>query len=285
VDAVKNGTPINGVVHGGTPSRTSSDPGTPVQSFRLHWPEYLMEAGELTAYMFFALVFATLLQHPGSPIRHMIASDVLRRALLGIAVGATVIVIVTTPWGKRSGGHFNPAITLTYFRMGKLRLWDAVCYIAAQFSGAICGVVIATYALWGAPQHGAVRYAVTVPGAYGKAAAFAAELMISFVLFITVLFVSTRERIAQYTSYFVGALYAIYITFEAPLSGMSMNPARTLGSAFSAGVWDALWIYFTAPTLGMLIAAEVFLRVCKGVSPCCAKLYHANDKRCLFQHN
>jgi aquaporin Z len=214
----------------------------------------------------------------------MIASGVLRRALLGIAIGTTVVVIVTTPWGKRSGGHFNPAITLTYFRMGKLRLWDAVFYIAAQFSGAICGVVIATYALGGTPQHVAVRYAVTVPGMYGKAAAFAAELMISFVLFITILFVSTRGRIAQYTPYFIGALYAIYITFEAPLSGMSMNPARTLGSAFPAGVWDALWIYFTAPTMGMLIAAEVFLRISGGIGPCCAKLYHANDKRCLFQH-
>jgi hypothetical protein len=81
----------------------------------------------------------------------------------------------------------------------------------------------------------------------------------------TILFVSNRETLARYTPYFVGALYAIYITFETPLSGMSMNPARTFGSAIHASYWHGLWIYFIAPTLGMLAAAEVFLRA-RGVS-------------------
>jgi aquaporin Z len=78
-------------------------------------------------------------------------------------------------------------------------------------------------------------------------------------------------------------LVAIYVTFEAPLSGMSMNPARTLGSAFQASYWHSLWIYFIAPALGMLIAAELFLRVRKGAPPRCAKLYHTSDKRCIFR--
>jgi aquaporin Z len=73
-----------------------------------------MEAGELALYMFFACAFATLLQHPASPVRHFIVSAVLRRALMGLAMGAMVIAIVMTPWGKQSGGHFNPAITLLF---------------------------------------------------------------------------------------------------------------------------------------------------------------------------
>jgi aquaporin Z len=121
-----------------------------------------------------------------------------------------------------------------------------------------------------------------VPGIYGNAIAFVAELTISFILMTTVLFVSNRETLARYTPYFAGALVAIYITFEAPLSGMSMNPARTFGSAFHAVYWHALWIYFTAPPLGMLAAAEVFLRAHGGVPPICAKLHHANNKRCIF---
>jgi aquaporin Z len=123
---------------------------------------------------------------------------------------------------------------------------------------------------------------VTAPGVYGNAPAFLAELTISLILMTTVLFVSNRERIARYTPYFAGALVAICITFEAPLSGMSMNPARTFGSAVHANYWHALWIYFIAPTLGMLGAAEVFLHVRRGAPPRCAKLYHTNDKRCIF---
>jgi major intrinsic protein len=80
------------------------------------------------------------------------------------------------------------------------------------------------------------------------------------------------------------SLYAIYIAFETPLSGMSMNPARTFGSAWRAGDWHAMWIYFIAPTLGMCRAAELFLRVRGGAAPYCAKLHHANNKRCIFHH-
>ncbi len=207
-----------------------------------------MEAGELGLYMFSACAFVTLLQHPASPVQHFVVGDLSRRMLMGLAMGATVIAIIMSPWGKQSGAHSNPAITFTFYR------------------------------------HDAVRYAVTVPGAYGNAIAFVAELTISFVLMITILFVSNRETLARYTPYFAGALVAIYLTFEAPLSGMSMNPARTFGSAFHASYWHALWIYFIAPLLGMLGAAEVFLRARGGVAPFCAKLHHANNKRCIFHH-
>lgn len=243
-----------------------------------------MEAGELGLYMLLACAFATLLQHPASPVQHFIGSSLARRALYGFAMGATVIGIITTPWGKQSGGHFNPAITLTFYRLGNVALWDALFYAAAQFSGAICGVAIASFVLRGAPGNSAVRYAVTAPGVYGAAGAFIGELTISFGLMITILFVTNSKKLARYTPYFVGALFAIYITFETPLSGMSMNPARMLGSAFRAGYWQALWVYFIAPALGMLCAAEVFLRVRGGLAPYCAKLHHANGKRCIFRH-
>jgi len=130
-------------------------------SLRLHWPEYLMEAGELALYMFFACAFATLLQHPASPVRHFIVSAVSRRALMGLAMGATVIAIVASPWGKQSGGHFNPAVTFTFYRLGKVEFWDALFYGGGQFLGAISGVAISTYVLRGAPGNVEVRYAVT----------------------------------------------------------------------------------------------------------------------------
>jgi aquaporin Z len=253
-------------------------------SLRLHWPEYLMEAGEMSLYMFCTCSFATLLQHPASPVRHFLVIGLRRRALMGLAIGATVIAIIMSPWGKQSGGHINPAMTFAFYRLGKIAPWDAMFYGVAQFSGATSGVALATFLLRGAPGDDTVRYAVTAPGVYGAAVAFAAELAISFILMITVLLVTNLERLVRYTPYFVGSLYAVNITFETPLSGMSMNPARSFGPAAYGGYWHTLWIYFVAPTIGMLAAATVFLRARQGKPPYCAKLHHANHKRCIFHH-
>jgi len=249
-----------------------------------HWPEYLMEAGEMSLYLFSTCSFATLLQDPDFPVRHFVASSIGRRALMGLAVGATVFTLIMSPWGRQSGGHFNPAMTFTFYRLGKVAPWDALFYGLAQFSGAIIGVAAATLLSRGAPGNGAVRYAITAPGVYGPGVAFVAEVAISFLLMITVLLATNGESLAPYTPYFVGSLYVVNITFETPLSGMSMNPARTFGPAAYGGYWHALWIYFVAPTLGMVAAAEVFLWARHGALPYCAKLHHANNKRCIFQH-
>jgi aquaporin Z len=253
------------------------------QSLRLHWPEYLMEAGEVAVYLFFTCVFATLLQHPASPIRHLIVTPIARRGLMGLAIGATVTAIILTPWGKQSGGHLNPAITFAFYRLGKVAPWDVVFYATAQFAGATGGVALAAFVLRVAPGT-PIRYAVTAPGVYGNTVALVAELTISFGLMIAILFLTNHQALARYTAFCVGALYAVYITFETPLSGMSMNPARTFGPAFEISYWRALWIYFVAPTLGMLLASSVFLRLRGGVGPYCAKLHHANNKRCIFRH-
>ena len=98
------------------------------------------------------------------------------------------------------------------------------------------------------------------------------------------LFATNHKALAPHTAYFVGLLIAIYYTFEAPLSGMSTNPARTFGSAVHANDWHSLWIYFIAPSMGMLAASEVFLRIRGGAAPYCAKLHHANNERCIFHH-
>ena len=260
------------------------EPTSTMDSRRLHWPEYLMEAAEVALYLFLTCIFASLLLSPTSPVRSFLGSTEATRALMGLAVGATVVALVVSPWGQQSGGHFNPALTLAFYRLGKMHFRDALFYLLAQFSGAIAGVCIARLLLPQTVSSRAVRYAVTAPGVRGTALAFIAELTISFVLMSAILVASNRETLARYTPYFVGLLYAIFITVEAPLSGMSMNPARSFAPALHASYWHALWLYFTAPTLGTLVAAEVFLRARGGVLPQCAKLHHANNKRCIFRH-
>ena len=79
------------------------------------------------------------------------------------------------------------------------------------------------------------------------------------------------------TGLYVGMLYALYITLEQPISGASMNPARTLGSAIMTGSWSGTWIYFTAPLIGMLLASEVFLWTKGKDAIHCAWLYHTTD--------
>jgi len=242
-----------------------------------HWPEYLIEAAGLGAFMLSACVFGTLLGHPASPAAVM--RPLPMRASMGIAMGATALALTLSPWGQRSGAHFNPAVTLTFLRLGKIAPSDAAFYVIAQFVGGAGGVVLAAAVLRGALAHADVRYVVTT-GAYGDAVAFAAEAAISFGLMSAVLAVANVPLRNRFTPAVAATLVALYITFEAPLSGMSMNPARTLASALPAHCWHALWIYFVAPPLGMLAAAECHLR--RGGTVLCAKLHHANDRRCIF---
>ena len=89
-------------------------------ALKKHWPEYLMEATELGLFMFSACAFTILLFHPSSPIAQAIHDGVLRRLLMGTAMGSTAIAIIFSPLGQRSGAHFNPAVTWTFFRLGKI---------------------------------------------------------------------------------------------------------------------------------------------------------------------
>jgi aquaporin Z len=247
-----------------------------------HWPEYLMEAAEIGIFMISACAFGVLLEHPGSLVPSAIGSGAVRRAIMGVAMGLTAIAIVYSPLGRRSGAHFNPCVTLTFWRLGRVAPGDALFYVIAQLAGAIGGVAVAALALGPALADPRVRYVVTVPGPDGPAVAFAAEAAISFVLMSIVLVVSNAPRLSRFTGVACGLLVAAYITFEAPLSGMSMNPARSLGSALAAMEWRAIWIYFTAPPLGMLLAAELYLYLFGEDGVFCAKLDHPNDVPCIF---
>ncbi len=249
-------------------------------ALRSHWPEYLIEASLLGSFMISASFFTILLNYPGSPVVAALPDPFLRRMLIGIAMGLTALTLILSPLGKRSGAHFNPAVTFAFWRLGKVKPWDAVFYVVAQFLGGIAGVALVAALAPHWLAHPSVNFVATRPGAAGSAVAFGAELGIAFVLMLTVLTVSNHPRMSRYTAFFAATLVATFITFEAPLSGMSMNPARTFGSAFVGHIWTSLWIYFTAPVLAMLGAASVYRRMGRVVY--CAKLHHHNGARCIF---
>lgn len=248
-----------------------------------HWPEYLCEAAGLALFMLSACVFSVLLEHPSSNLHQSLPEPRLRMVLMGLAMGATLVAIVLSPLGQRSGAHLNPIFTTVYLVLGKIAPADALFYIAAQFAGGLAGVVIAKYLLGETLAHTAVNYAATLPGPQGPLVALIAEISISFLMMSAVLRVSNSKRWSRWTPLVAGLLVAAFITFESPLSGMSMNPARTLASAIPAR--EPFWplVYLLGPALGMSLAATVFVieRGASGVF--CAKFHHHNSQRCIFR--
>jgi aquaporin Z len=241
-----------------------------------------MEAAGLGLFMVSAAIVTALLEYPHSPLHHLLPDPVVRRTLIGMAMGLTAIGIIYSPWGKRSGAHLNPAVTVTFFRLGKIQGLDAFFYVLAQFLGGVIGLLIAATAIGMAIEHPTVNYVVTVPGFGGAGVAFVAEAAISFGLMLVVLIVSNQTKLNAWTGVFAGVLVATYIAIEAPLSGMSMNPARSFASALPAHLWTDFWVYLTAPLLGMLLAAESYVRLPGARRVHCAKLHHNNDTRCIF---
>lgn len=250
---------------------------------RKNWREYAMEGCLLGLFLVSACGFAMLLEHPGSPVRAAIADGTLRRVLMGLAMGLTSIALVRSPMGARTGAHMNPAVTLTFWRLGKVETADLLGYAAGQFAGGMAGVALMSILFTGPVGHPSVNYVATVPGVWGAATAFAGEVGISFVLMTVVLWSSNHREWSRYTPLLAGGLVALYISLEAPVSGMSMNPARTLGSAYSARLWTALWVYFLAPPLGMLLAGELYVRMRGLEQVFCAKFDHHHGKRCIFR--
>src|SRR5262245_48387421 len=248
------------------------------QALREHWPEYLIEAAALGIFMISACVFGALLWYPGSPAAQAVPDGVVRRLVMGLAMGGTAILLIYSPWGQRSGAHMNPAFTLTFLRLGRVKPWDAAFYVGAQFLGGLAGVLLAAAVLGPVLADPRVRYVVTAPGG-SLSLAFLAEAAMTFIMMTMVLNV-TAGPYARLTGLFAGLLVCSYITLEAPISGMSLNPARTFASALPALDFDALWLYFLAPPLGMLAAAELHSWL-KRPRPC-PKYHHENRQRCIF---
>ncbi len=252
-----------------------------LRALRSHWPEYLIEAALLGLFMISASVFTILFEHPASPVVTMLPDSLLRRMLIGIAMGATALALILSPIGKRSGAHFNPAVTLTFWRLGKMEHWDAVFYVVAQFLGGAAGVprrcrsrsANALRSICFVYRHGS-------PGRRALGPLSPRNLRSRSSMMLAILSASNVPRFARFTPLVSGTLVAAFVTFEAPLSGMSMNPARTFGSGFVGHIWTAFWIYLIAPVLAMQLAATIYRL--SGRTVHCAKLHHHNGERCIF---
>ena len=220
-----------------------------------------------------------LMWAPGSPVPP-ISNPTLRRLVTGILFAGGATLVVYSPLGQRSGGHINPAVTLAFWRMGQVSTRDALAYILAQFLGALAGAFAAGLALRELTP--AVQYAVTVPGdGYSTVFALVAETIITFLLVFTIFVCVNKPAVAPRTGIIAGTLVALLVMIEAPVSGTSLNPARTLGPAVMVPMYRDIWIYFVGPCLGALIAVAAYTQQWGG-GTVCAKLYHTEKYRCPF---
>jgi aquaporin Z len=191
----------------------------------------------------------------GSPIHDWIPSAGGRRALTGFLFGTTGCLITLSPVGKISGAHINPIVSLTFLLKGKMSVSHTLGFIIAQLTGSVIGAI--PLLLWG-KQGISINYGATVPLPGNTLAAFTGEVITSFLLIAGILFFTGHKKLRHFTPYMIPFLYCLMVYAEAPLSGTSTNPARSLGPAVISGVWTGYWLYWTAPVIGALIAVGLF---------------------------
>ena len=232
-------------------------------SFKKNWKHYLQEALGLAIFMLSACFFGTMLESKDSFVHQQITDPSIRNTLMGVLMGSTALFIFYSKFTAPSGSHINPAVTITFLRLGKMCPYDAMFFIIAQIIGGTIAVYL-MQTLMGSPLISApVNSVVTVPGIYGAVPALLVEFIIAFITMSMVLFTTAYDKLKKYTRIFAGCLVCTWVIVAGPISGFGMNPARSLASAIPANIWTAFWIYLLAPFAGMLSAAEVFLFVKK----------------------
>lgn len=163
-------------------------------TFSKNWVHYMREALGLAIFMISACAFGVLLESRNSWLHHSIHSDWIRLVVMGVAMGATALFIFYWPLTALSGSHINPAVTLTFLRLGKMSLWDSLFYILFQFVGGVLAVY-GMAALIGSPlRENPVHYLTTIPGKHGLWGALSAEFIAGFIVMTAILFSSERDR-------------------------------------------------------------------------------------------
>jgi aquaporin Z len=192
----------------------------------------------------------------GGPVAPLLPNAGIRRLITGFLFGTTGALITLSPVGKESGAHINPVVTLAFWLRGKLRGRHAIGYVLAQLIGCILGAV--PLLVWG--QMGiSIEFGATLPGSdYGAGAAVLGEVAATFLLITGIFLFIGHKRLRPFTPLLFPFLYAVMVYLEAPISGTSTNPARSLGPAIISGDWRDWWVYWVGPLLGTLLAVGMF---------------------------
>lgn len=251
---------------------------------QLHWPEYAAELLGTAFLLFIGLSAVTFDFGTGSPLASVLPDSGARRLITGIIFAGSGSLIAISPLGKLSGGHINPVVSLAFWIQGKVHQYDLVGYIVSQFIGAILGVALLAL-VWG-KRAVSVQNGVTTPGAgYPLWSVFLIEMGLTFLLIFCIFFFVSSPRLMHWTPLMTWILVAVMVWLEAPISGTSLNPARSFGPALISWFWQNQWLYFLAPLCGAMLAVAVFRLITAGKRDVLtAKMYHVPYYRCIFKN-
>ena len=191
----------------------------------------------------------------GNPVVQRWPDAGVRRLITGFLFGTTGALITLSPIGKESGAHINPAVTLAFWLMGKLKASHALGYVLAQLAGAAIGAL--PLLAWGAMGR-SIDFGATIPNTtYGLGGALLGETLTTFVLIGGLFYFLQHQRLRAFTPAIFPFMYAAMVFLEANVSGTSTNPARSLCPSLISGNWYGWWVYWLGPLLGTLFGVAI----------------------------
>jgi len=251
---------------------------------QLHWPEYGAELLGTACLVFVGLSAVVFDFGTGLPMSQLIPDRSVRLLITGLLFAGSGSLVAISPLGRLSGAHINPSVSLAFWVQGKMHRLDLAGYIIGQLLGAVLGETLLVL-LWGG-YAGSVHNGMTLPGAgYPLWLVFLAEVALtSLLVFLIFLFVSSH-RLMHWTPLMTWLLVATMVWQEAPISGTSLNPARSFAPALLSWFWQDQWLYFIAPPLGALLAVAVFRLFSAGERDVLTgKLFHVPHYRSVFKN-
>lgn len=250
----------------------------------LHWAEYRAELLGSTFNIFVGLSAVVFNFGQGLPMEHLIPSHSIRLLITGLIYSGSGALVAISPLGKLSGAHINPSVTLAFLVHGKMHRQDAVGYIIAQFLGSTLGAILLVL-VWG-KYADSVNNGMTLPGAgYALWFVFLAEVFMTFLLVLSLFLFVSNHRLMRWTPFMTWLLVAAMVWLGAPISGTSLNSARSIGPALVTGLWRDQWLYCIAPPLGALLAVAMFRRLSMGKHDVLSgKLFHVPHYRSIFKN-
>lgn len=247
------------------------------------WTSYLAELFGTALLVFVGLSVVILNFGQGSPIPHLLPDAGWRRLLTGFLFGSTGALIALSPLGRESGAHINPVVSLGFWLMGKLQGRHAMGYVLSQLAGGVLGAL--PLLTWGAMGR-SVQFGATTPGpGFSSAQALQGEIVTTFAMIACLFFFVRHRKLREFTPALFPILYAVMVFLEAPTSGTSTNPARSLGPALIANAWHGWWIYWLGPVIGALLSVMLYrFTWLRRIEIDVAKLYHfEHDPHGIFR--
>jgi aquaporin Z len=244
----------------------------------LHLGEWAAELVGTAVLVFAALSTVTLMFHPGSVVQDWIPSQSARLLLLGIVFAVIIVSIATSPIGRLSGAHLNPAVTLAFWITGHVHPHDLFGYWTAQLAGGVLGA-FSLRLVWTKTAAG-IEYGAITPEVSPWTAVLVEALMVGVLVAAMFVFLSAHA-LTRWTPVVAGSVVALNTWLGSAFTNTGLNPARTLGPNVVAGQWQDWWVYFAGPIAGAALVAVVWRMTPRVILT--AKLFHDSEYRSVLR--